>query len=174
MFSQFLGSCDSSIAARVIDRWRLYYAAGADVLLDRPPHVRAGSGLTNLGNRLALIQDDSNFVAILDPASRTVDSIPLPALPCRQRQFDDLRGNRLEKLDLEACTTIRKDDVQLLVALGSGSTPSRERVLVMQWPLGSDADVCLYHTPDFYQCLRCCGFFCWLDLKFDVDSFMVF
>lgn len=101
MPQQVIGSCDPSRQAQVLNRWPLYYSAGADIELDRPAHVRAGSGLTNLGTRLALIQDDANFVAILDPLTKTVDSIALPALPCRQRQFDDLRGNRLAKLDLE-------------------------------------------------------------------------
>ncbi len=154
MPQQILSSFDPTIEARVLSRWPLLYSAGADVELDRPAHVRAGSGLTNLGDRLALIQDDANFVAIVDPVSRAVDSITLPALPCRQRQFDDLRGNRLEKLDLEACTSIREKDHQLLVALGSGSTPSRERIMVMKWPLLCEADICLYHAPIFYQCLR--------------------
>ena len=172
MPSQFFGSCDPSIVARISDRWPLFYAAGADVLLDRPAHVRAGSGLTNLGNRLALIQDDANFVAILDPLGRIVDSIALPALPCRQRQFDDLRGNRLEKLDLEACTTIRENNDQLLLAMGSGSTPSRERILVMKWPLLSDADICLFHAPDFYQCLRSHQEFAGSELNIEGAAFL--
>ena len=172
MPQQFLGSCDPSIEARVLYRWPLFYGAGADSQLDRPAHVRAGSGLTNLGNRLALIQDDANFVAILDPLGRTVESIALPELPCRQRQFDDLRGNRLEKLDLEACATIHENDRQLMVAFGSGSNAARERILVMKWPLLSDADICLFHAPEFYRCIRAEQEFAGSELNMEGAAFL--
>src|SRR5262245_27235494 len=125
--------CDPGLTAKVRQRWALYYTAGEDRHLDRPAHVRAGSGLTRLGNRLALIQDDANVVAIIDPVSMAVESVVLPAHQGCIRQFDELRGNRLDKLDLEACTTVVEHDQQLLIALGSGSSPLRERIVVMKW-----------------------------------------
>jgi hypothetical protein len=41
--------------------------------------VRAGSSLSWFGDRLALIQDDANFLVLIEPHSLQVDPIPLPA-----------------------------------------------------------------------------------------------
>jgi hypothetical protein len=146
--------CDSTISARVVRRWPLFYTAGADDLLDRPAHVRAGSGLTSIGGRLAVVQDDASFVAFIEPTSRTVDSIALAACSSGQRQFDDLRGNKHWKLDLETCATIDESDGELLIALGSGSSPRREQILLLTWPRSGKSDFHLYEAPAFYGLLR--------------------
>jgi hypothetical protein len=116
------------LTARVVARRKLLYARGADAALDRPLHVRAGSALVRLdGGMLAVVQDDASFVALVDPKlGGEVFDIPLPAED-GVRQFDDARGNKHAKLDLEAC--IATDG--LLVAFGSGSSPLRERVVVL-------------------------------------------
>jgi hypothetical protein len=116
------------LTARVVARRTLLYARGADAALDRPLHVRAGSALVRLdGGMLAVVQDDASFVALVDPKlGGEVFDVPLPAED-GVRQFDDARGNKHAKLDLEAC--IAMDG--LLVAFGSGSSPLRERVVVL-------------------------------------------
>src|SRR5688572_3038814 len=103
---QVLARRDPTLAARVIRAGVLWYASGADASWDRPAHVRAGSGLTRLGGRLAVIQDDANFVAVVQRGEWTAESIVLPAGLGGLRQFDDGRRNKAAKLDLEACTTI--------------------------------------------------------------------
>lgn len=130
---------DPALSARVTRRTPLRYAGGADPATDRPPHVRAGSGLAWVGARLAVVQDDASFVALVDPATGLADAIPLPAGPDGARQFDTTRGTKHLKLDLEACTVLPPALAPphgALVALGSGSTARRERVLVV--PLGAD------------------------------------
>ena len=114
--------------AQVVRRRPLHYARGADAQLDRPLHVRAGSALARLeGGLLAVVQDDASFVALVDPKLEgEVFDVPLPSVD-GVRQFDDARGNKHEKLDLEAC--IVADGT--LVAFGSGSSPVRERVVLM-------------------------------------------
>ena len=146
--------CDPTLTARVVRRWPLYYCAGADAPLDRPEHVRAGSGLTRLDGRLALIQDDANFVALFDPDGQGVESILLPAGLDGRRQFDDRWGNKKSKLDLEACTTVTEGDSQVLIALGSGSSPAREYVLVIERPTSASPGIKLHHAPAFYAALR--------------------
>ena len=146
--------CDPTLTARVVRRWPLYYCAGADAPLDRPGHVRAGSGLTRLGGRLALIQDDANFVALFDPDGRGVESILLPAGLDGRRQFDDRWGNKKSKLDLEACTTVLEGDSQVLVAFGSGSSPAREYILVIERATSASPCIKLHHAPAFYAALR--------------------
>jgi hypothetical protein len=128
---------DASMSARVVRRVPLYYAEGADPALDRPAHVRAGSGLARLGThagaRVAVVQDDALFLAVVDPATGLAGAVALPAGPGGARQFDTTRGTKHLKLDLEACVALPARGGArggALVALGSGSTPRRERALV--------------------------------------------
>lgn len=118
-------------AARVLSRRELRYSAGADTSRDRPAHVRSGSGcafveVPGLGRRLAVVQDDARFIALVDPGSQRVDCIDLPAGKGGVRQFDKLRGNKMDKLDLEACCALTIDGAPALLALGSGSAAPRE------------------------------------------------
>lgn len=70
---------DVSLAARIVRGTPLRYAVGSDVALGRPAYVRAGSGLARLDGRIAIIQDDALFVALLDPVSTEVSPVTLPA-----------------------------------------------------------------------------------------------
>src|SRR5450432_1790777 len=94
---------DLGLGATVISRRPLYYSDGADDVLDRPKHVRAGSSLAWVGDRLAVVQDDTNFIALIDPSNQRVTAVPVPAGHNGVRQFGDSRGNKKWKLDLEAC-----------------------------------------------------------------------
>lgn len=123
---------DPALQAIVQRRRPLFYSAGADSALDRPAHVRAGSSLSWFGNWLALVQDDANFFVLIDPQSFEVEAITLPAGATGLRQFDEQRGNKQFKLDLEACTTIPTDSGELFLAFGSGSTPRREEILMVR------------------------------------------
>jgi hypothetical protein len=129
---------DPALAARVLASRPLHYAAGADAELDRPEHVRAGSGLavvpTPAGPRLAVVQDDAHFVALVDPATGLADAVTLPAGVGGRRQFDTGRGNKHHKLDLESCLTVPDPagGAPVLLAFGSGSTDARERVAVVR------------------------------------------
>ncbi len=116
---------DDRLSVEVVGSWPLRYAGGADAATDRPAHVRAGSGLVRLDDgRLVVIQDDSAFIAVIDP--RQPDrSLALP-LPARggARQFGGERNNKADKYDFESCVLI--DGV--VWAFGSGSTSAREAV----------------------------------------------
>ncbi len=121
---------DPGLGARVLRAVPLVYAAGADEALDRPAHVRAGSGLAWIGGELACIQDDAHFVARIEPGTGRAHAVPLPAGEGGLRQFDDVRGNKRFKLDLEACTVVPDGrGGEVLVAFGSGSSSRRERIL---------------------------------------------
>ena len=146
--------CDPSLTARVLRRWPLLYCAGADPALDRPAHVRAGSGLAWIGGRLAVVQDDAHFLALIEPARGTVESIALPVGHEGQRQFDDVRRNKPWKLDLETCTAIDDDGNLLLLAMGSGSTSWREQLLLLPWSGPDPGEVRLCRAPNFYAALR--------------------
>ena len=155
---------DPSRGARVVSRTPLLYARGPDASLDRPAHVRAGSALTAWSGRLAIIQDDACFLAVLDlPTTRMFDrrgggahnalvrDVPLP-MHDGVRQFDDTRGNKHAKLDLEAAFFTADRD--LLVAMGSGSSARRERVVLVEHPASETPGVSIVEAPELYALLR--------------------
>jgi len=145
---------DPALVARVVARTPLRYAEGADPRLDRPAHVRAGSSLAWVPGGVAVVQDDANFLAVVDPVSGVARAIALGAGPDGRRQFDDGRGNKRHKLDLEACVALEEDGRALLVALGSGSTPRREHALLVDgWEAGRPRPA-LVHAPALYAALR--------------------
>jgi hypothetical protein len=105
----------------------LLYAGGADAQTDRPRHVRAGSGLCWWHGQLAVVQDDALFLGLFSPPTSAVQAIALPAGKDGRRQFSSKLGNKADKPDFES-VLVWPDG--RLVALGSGSTPARQRWLV--------------------------------------------
>jgi len=157
---------EPSLGAQVIARTPLLYRDGANAGLDRPAHVRAGSALARLdAHTLAVVQDDASFVAILRGVGTkelVVHDVPLPA-EGGVRQFDDARGNKKAKLDLEACLVLR--DGALLVAFGSGSSPARERVVLVEEPAGSAPRVTVVNASALYAAMRSEPVFCGSELN---------
>ena len=162
---------DPSLAARIIARQPLLYAEGADPSLDRPAHVRAGSSLARFGESLALVQDDANFLALIGPGG-AVRALTLPVGEGGLRQFDDRRGNKGHKLDLEACAAVPLAGGTGLLALGSGSTPAREKVLLVQDPLGREPRVRLREAPELYRLLRASPQFSGSELNLEGAAFL--
>lgn len=145
---------DETIAAVVVAQSALYYADGADPLTDRPAHVRAGSGLAVVPGGLALIQDDANFIALIVQGDDRARAVPLPAGMGGLRQFDDVRGNKKYKLDLEACVAVDTAEGTLLIALGSGSKRRREQAALVRGWEAERPEVRLVHVPQLYERLR--------------------
>jgi hypothetical protein len=106
----------------------LLYRHGAYPLEDLPAHVRAASSLRRHGSRLVILQDDVNALAVLDPGTGSVNALLLPTGPERVRVFDDARGNKKFKLDLEASIVLPDGR---LVAFGSGSSAHREKIVTV-------------------------------------------
>jgi hypothetical protein len=147
---------DPGCSARILSRRSMHYRQPPDPALDRPAHVRAGSGLAWVRDLLAVVQDDANFVALVDPRSGEAIDIPLPAGSNGQRLFDDSRKTKHLKLDLEACFTVEAADRIELVGIGSGSKRARERILVLQLA-GSDLhveDLRVLDAATFYRQLH--------------------
>jgi hypothetical protein len=137
---------DPSMSAVLHELVPLRYAAGDDRTNDRPAHVRAASAVRRWQGRLVLVQDDVNVLALRDDGG-TVEPQLLPWGEGRRRVFDDERGNKAAKLDLEAGLVLPDGR---FVALGSGSTPRRERVVVA-WP---DGRIELRDGAQMYAALR--------------------
>lgn len=122
---------DPSLGVRVVSVRALRYTVPAAEGSDRPPHVRAASGLAVTGGRLVIVQDDAAFLATV--AGDRVSALALPRGAGGRRRFEVSLGNKLDKLDLEACVAVGPE----LWAFGSGSLPVRERIAVV----GSDVRV---------------------------------
>ena len=115
---------DERLAVRVVSERRLCYAEPAAPADDRPDHVRSASDVAMMNGRLFVIQDDASFVAVVD--GDAVSAIALPHAPNGRRRFETGLGNKLDKLDLEACVV---DPTSELLAFGSGSLAVvRERI----------------------------------------------
>lgn len=136
---------DPALGAVVIARHPLLYADGADASLDRPLHVRAGSGLCWWRDQLAIAQDDAAFLALLDPSTGHVGAIPLPPR-AGQRLHDKQRGNKHVKYDLESVLAWEGG----LILFGSGSTPARQTLVCVD-PHG---EVSLFDAAALYEALR--------------------
>lgn len=158
---------DPALAATIVSRRPLRYRTSAHPSLDRPPHVRAGSSLTWVGHRLGLVQDDANFVALVDPRSGLSRSITLPAGEEGKRHFDDIRGNKRFKLDLEACCTIEGPSGTLLLALGSGSKKRRRRVVTVESVAARHPRVSLIDAERLYLSLEAVGDFAGSDMNIE-------
>ncbi len=150
---------DAALCARVVHTAALYYADAAHSQLDRPPHVRAGSGLTWAGDRLVVVQDDANFVALVDPLNGRVESVTLPAGTGGRRRFERALGNKPHKMDLESVVNIpQADGDPLVLSLGSGSKTRRESIIVMRGLVdpraGSGPVIVVHALPAFFARLR--------------------
>lgn len=153
-------SSSPSSSARVLHRTPLHYSDGADARSDRPAHVRAGSGVCvvdvpGMGRRLAVVQDDAHFIALIDPTkSGRIDVVDLPAGPGGLRQFDKPRGNKMQKLDLESIVAIDVDGAPGLLCMGSGSAAVREVCVVVRFAADGTADVRALPAPALFKQLR--------------------
>jgi len=123
---------DASLQAVVVRQTVLLYADEPVPAPDRPRHVRAGSSLARVPGGVVVVQDDANFLAIVDPLGR-VTAVALPSGPDGRSVFDDQHGNKSQKLDLEACVAVESPSGTVLLVFGSGSSPLRSRIALVEW-----------------------------------------
>jgi hypothetical protein len=128
MIPQFRAVADPELEARVTGSLAMIYEAGASVGEDRPAHVRAASGMSAFREYLAVIQDDANWLALIDGDHRVV-AVPLPPSSDGARVFSKRRGNKHDKYDLEACVTVPCGGGNELIGFSSGSRRGREWIL---------------------------------------------
>jgi len=116
---------DPALGVRVLGMRELRYNDRASLGEDRPAHVRAASGLAFSGGRIAVIQDDAAFIAYVGGSDVSAHAVPRGA--DGRRRFEVGLGNKMDKLDLEACVAIGDE----LWAFGSGSAPAREKIAII-------------------------------------------
>lgn len=137
-----LAMIDPALSARVVASRALRYDTTAHPDEDRPPHVRAASGLAVYGGRLVVVQDDTLFFGVIAPDG--VSAIQLPRGVAGRRRFEVALGNKLDKADLEAAVVV--DDE--LWAFGSGSLPMRDKLCRISGGVARVLDV----APLFARC----------------------
>lgn len=133
-------------AAAVHGLTALRFSDGGQPAEDVPGHVRAASAVRRRGDELLVVQDDSHVVAVVR-AHGGVDGLLLPRGEGGRRIFDDTLGNKHAKHDLEAAFVAPDGR---LIALGSGSTRRRERVVIVD----VDGRVTSRPAGDLYAALR--------------------
>jgi hypothetical protein len=163
----------------------MVYEEGPSDEEDRPPHVRAASGLSAFREYLAVIQDDANWLALVD-ADQRITAVPLPPSRSGDRIFSEDRGNQDEKYDLEACITVPGADGLELIGFASGSRRGREWILrvrekAAQGSAPADCfDAEFLEAEPFYEMLRANSSFCGAGLNIegavtvDGDRIMLF
>lgn len=124
---------DATLRARVVACVPLVYSDAAPAELDRPPHVRAASGLARAAGAWVIAQDDACFLGIRRDGGE-VSALALPAGEDGRRQFSDALGNKAHKPDLEALVALPDGRV---LAFGSGSTARRERIAIARADLSA-------------------------------------
>lgn len=154
MSAQIRASRDRRLAAQIVAKRSLLYEAGADLALDRCGYVRAASGVAFVSGRLAIVQDDANFVALYDPVTHAIAAITLPAGLGGARQFDKERGNKKHKLDFEACFAAPFEGSDALYVVGSGSSQARESWVLVTLDASGMGSARLFTLPRLYRALR--------------------
>jgi hypothetical protein len=146
----FRASLDPGLEARIRSRHALRYTHPQP---DFPAFVRAASSLSWLGDRLAIVQDDTLLVALVDPDSFATSAIELPLRADGARTFDVAQGNKKEKADFEACVSAVLDGTPSLFAFGSGSHENRESIAIVRQEAAGFARS-IVHVPALYAALR--------------------
>jgi hypothetical protein len=155
MATHFTAAHEPRWRAQVTKRREMTYREGPCTTEDRPPHVRAASGLSRFREYIAVIQDDANWLALIDAAG-DVTAVPLPPSPKGDRVFSKRRGNRGDKYDLEACVTVHNGEELELVGFSSGSRTDRSWLLRVRDRGGDDLSLEAEFVPaiSFYRTLR--------------------
>jgi hypothetical protein len=141
---------DPALRARIITRHALYYTHPVS---DAPLFVRAASSISWFGERLAIVQDDTLLIALVDPQSFEVEAIALPLRQDGARTFDVAQGNKKQKADFEASVSSTLDGTETLFAFGSGSHENRESIAIIRQHATS-FESSIVHAPALYAALR--------------------
>jgi hypothetical protein len=162
---------DPTLEARVTGSLAMLYEEGPSDEEDRPPHVRAASGLSAFREYLAVIQDDANWLALVD-AEQRITAVPLPPSRSGDRVFSEDRGNQDDKYDLEACIAVRGESGLELIGFASGSREGREWILRVREkdPDGTPPDCFeaeFLEAGPFYEALRANTAFCGAGLNIE-------
>ena len=116
-------------------------------------NIPSASGLEIIENKVYVVGDDSPYLYVLDLKSlQLTDTIPL----FTSQDFGSGRIPKALKPDLESLTTIELAGEKYLLALGSGSAPTRDKGYTLKLPVkeGAAAVIQEYSLEPLYRTLR--------------------
>ncbi|MSP58987.1 MAG: hypothetical protein EXR72_01370 [Myxococcales bacterium] len=144
----FTAKRDPKLRARILSERTLSYEGGSELApADRPHHVRAGSGLAWSGEKIFVIQDDADYIAVIDGAAGG------GAAGFRLRSPSGGKDKAGGHLQLEAVLSARDWRGDFILAFGSGSSASRRGIARVRLG-GGDTELGVVETPKFYQGLE--------------------
>jgi hypothetical protein len=136
---------DAKLRARIMtDRALTYDAFEGAASVDRPKHVHAGSGISWSGERMVLIQDDADYIALID---ERVTGLRLKSSAARPGQA------KSGHLELEAVLAARDWRGEFILAFGSGSTAGTRGVARIRLA-GGETELSLFETKKLYAALE--------------------
>jgi hypothetical protein len=115
--------------------------------------IPSASGLEIIEDKIYVVGDDSPYLYVLDLKTlKLTDTIPL----FDSKDFGSGRIPKALKPDLECLTTIELAGEKYLLALGSGSAPTRDKAYTLKVPVnpGAAAEVREYSLEPLYRILR--------------------
>src|SRR5947209_12498930 len=107
---------DPRMRARIVaDRHLVYDGEPSPAEPARPRHVKAGSGLAWTGDRMVVVQDDADYIAVIEGGQGSVVALPL-------RGAGGTRHGKsgAPHMSLEAVLSARDWRGEFLLAFGSG------------------------------------------------------
>lgn len=127
------------LGVNILSRSKLRYEEGVDIP-DGAVHefARAGSGLAGFQGRLVAVQDDADFLVVIDSQNFEVRPYAIPIGLGSARLYDDRDETARpdSKSDLEACFCFALNQTPCVISLGSGVMDVRKRIIVTTFPEG--------------------------------------
>ncbi len=142
---------DPKLRARIMTARTLTYDGPSDLRElapgERPAHVRAGSGIAWSGEKMVLIQDDADMLALIDGSASSggVAGMRLKAPPGAHKE----KGH----LNLEAVLSAKDWRGDYLLAFGSGTSAAHRNIARVRLG-GGDTELSVFETRKFYQALE--------------------
>jgi hypothetical protein len=137
---------DLKMRARITSSRQLVYEGEPTATPDRPRQVRTGSGLAWTGDRMVVIQDDADYIAVIQEAGGVA------ALPLRGTQGSRFGKPGTAHLNLEAVLSAKDWRGDLLLAFGSGKSDDRRNVARVRLG-GGDTEMSVFETRKLYEAM---------------------
>jgi len=142
---------DAKMRARIVSDRTLVYDGPPDLRAltpgERPQHVRAGSGIAWSGEKMVLIQDDADYLALIDGAASQ------GGVAGMRLKSPGAASKEKAHLNLEAVLSARDWRGEYLLAFGSGASPAHRNIARVRLS-GADTELSIFETRKFYQALE--------------------
>lgn len=145
----FIARRDFKLRARIVgDRKLVYDGPHPSDPPQRPQFVRAGSGLAWTGDRMVVVQDDADYIAVIEGNGTSVAALPLRGV-AGARYGKSGAGH----LNLEAVLSAKDWRGEFVLAFGSGVGPEKRGVARVRLEAGN-TELSVFETRSLYKALE--------------------